>query len=633
MTRPAISYLSLIAAASFAPVVAMAQTAPSQPDQGQTVALENVVLSANRTAMEANRTGASVSVITEDDLARAGDQQLSEYLARLPGLGMVQNGPLGTKSDIRIRGAAGAMIAVYVDGVRVDDPTGIQVALDFGALTTADVGRIEVLRGSQSALWGSAAVGGVINITSRTAMKDGFSQSVALEAGSSNSRSARYALGFKDARLQASLNLTHLRTDGFSAYDQVPRLKDAERDGTEIARLSFGARYQLTETLAIGGNIFTQKTNGDLDDWGADNATNTHIRRETGARVFAEFETGATSHLIDVTRYRISRDIRDSWPSQFEGRRTGLSYQGTTAINPAFTLVYGADTSKEEASYSIMPRGTSSRISGVYVQGIYQPRDDLDISVTARQDHNSTFGNHTSGRLAVAWQASPDFTLRGVASTGYRAPSIYEQFGDVGLGIGPNADVTPEKSRSYEIGADYRLGNGARISGTLFQVSTDNALTYCGAWSVACQGTLLPGFSNMYENVAGTTRRRGLELEAAMPISAYADLGLAYTYIDTRTPSGDRLARVPRHDVTLSLSGDLSDQLSANASVTMVSGRWDFPTDQDSYTVVNAGMSYALTPETSASLRVENLFDEDYQTVPGYGTKGRAVYVGLRHNF
>lgn len=622
MSRQAVSLFALLAAAPLAFV---------HPAQSQEVLLDEVVLSAGRLPQAAKRTGVSISVVTAEDLQKAGDQQLSSYLSRLPGVSVVQNGPPGTLTDVRIRGAEPRYVAVYIDGIRVDDPTQPQVQFDFGALTTADIGRIEVLRGSQSALWGGSAIGGVINITTRRAQEDGLRQTVALEAGSYGTLRGSYNLAWRAGRAETSVTLSHLHSDGFSAYDTVPRNPALEPDGTRQTRLSFNTRYQVSDSLTLGASAFIQRSLTDTDNFGSDNLLNNAARKEAGLRFFGEFEAGNTSHVLDVTHYRVRRDVVDTvWGNNsFDGTRTGFSYQGTTRFSDALSLVYGADTMQEKATYSIMPAGLSTRVSGIFAQGVFQPMQGLDISTSVRVDHNSRFGRQPSGRLALAWAATPELTLRAAASTGFRSPSIYEQFGDTNQNLIGNAALTPEKSRSLEIGADYLLANGASFGATLFRINTANAIGYqmCPMdpfWNC------LPGTSNQYQNAAGTTRRQGFELAAQVPLAGRANLGLAWTYIDTRNPFGGRLARVPRNNLTLTLDGQLADRLDGQLAIRHVSGLIG---GTASYTVVGAGLRYELAPDTQLSLRIENLFDEQYQTINGYGTAGRSFYVGLNKSF
>lgn len=605
------------------------------PATAEVIDLEDIVVSANKTPVAAGRTGVSVSVVSEAELAAAGAEPLAAVLARVPGVSLAQSGPAGTQANLRIRGAEPRYVAVYIDGVRVDDPTGIAAEFDFGALSAADVARVEILRGSQSALWGGSAVGGVINITSRAALKDGLSQSVALEAGSYGTLAARYDLGWKTARQETSFTLSHRRSNGYSAFDTLPRNKALEPDGMKATRLGFATRYAVSDALAVGVSGFVQDTENDYDGFGAD-AANNQKRREFGARVFAEYSMGNSTHVLEATRYRVSRDqFAAGVPNgSFTGVRTGFAYKGTTEVSPRLTLVYGAETSEETAVNAALPAGGATRISGVWAQGLLRPTDAIDLSAALRYDHNSRFGSQPSGRFAFAWEVSPAVTLRGAAATGFRAPSLYEQFGDPRFTIAANGALTPEKSRSVELGADVTVGAGASFGVTLFQIHTSNAITYSSCPSGPPTWSCAPGTFNQYVNTPGTSKRRGVELSGRVALGQAADLSMGYTYVDARNPTGGRLLRVPRHSLNLTLDGRLTDRLSGSVSVMHAAGRpAEFGAVLADYTVVSAGLRYDLAADTQLSLRVDNLFDKDWQSVPGYGTSGRAVYLGLKKSF
>lgn len=630
MPNPASSLIALLAAA---PLLAVTPAF----GQDQPVLLDDITLSANRTPTEAARSGVSVTVVTAEELRKAGDRQLSSYLARLPGVSVTQNGPMGTTTNLRIRGADSRHIAVYIDGIRVDDPTGTGTAFDFGTLMSADVGRVEILRGSQSALWGSNAMGGVINIASLQGMEEGLHQSVALEAGSQGTASARYSFGQRTARSETSFNLTHARTDGFSAKDTLPRTPGAEKDGFEATRLSFSTRYQATENLSVGAAGFAQRSTYDYDYGGPNSAGDYFRRTENGLRLFADWETGNTTHSFNATSYRVTRKdhVTGVQSGLFKGGREGFSYQGTTTISQALSFVYGADTNRERGNFELIPGTVSTRVSGVFGQALWRPTDAFDLSLSLRRDDHSDFGGHSTGRLALAWQAAPGLTLRAAAATGYLAPSLYQRFGDPRWTIIANPALEPEKSKSIEVGLDYRMAGGASFGLTLFHIDTDNAIGYVPCPSGPPTWSCAPGTANFYANESGTTRRKGVELSAHVPVGARLGLGLAYTYTDARNPDDSPVARVPRHALNLSLDAELRDGLNASLSLAHVAGR---PADQYSgplmdYTVVNAGVSYDLSAATALSLRIENLLDKEYQILPGYGTSGRAAYIGLRHRF
>ncbi|MFM2355751.1 MAG: hypothetical protein RLZZ528_1487 [Pseudomonadota bacterium] len=607
----------LLLGTALAGIPAAAQDAP--------FALDAITVFANRTETELSRTGSSVTVVEEDEIEKVGTQPVAAYLASLPGVSLSTQGPVGNSATLRIRGADGRYLAVYVDGIRVSDPSAVTTSFDFGSLMTSDVGRIEVLRGSQSALYGGSAVGGVINITSKRPTVDGTRQTLSVEGGSYGTAALAYGLVQKQGALETSLNITQLHTDGYSAASS-----GTEADGADLTRLSFGARYQASETLAVGGNLFVQRIVQDYDGFDpvtflpAD-AANVQTRREAGARVFAEVTAGNTQHVFDVTAFDVGRDYDDLFGgSSYAGERLGFSWQATTDLSDALTLVYGADTMREEATYTNLPGGsTDTRTSGIYAQALWAVNGDLDVSATARVDDHSAFGTFTTGRVAVAYRPSDSLTIRAAAARGFRAPSIDELYGDYSafFFVG-NQNLKPEESMSYELGAEYALGNGGTVALTAFRLEVDNL--------IATNAT----FSSL-ENVAGTSVRQGVEFGASVPVTDRVSLTAAYAYTDARRADGTRLGLVPRHDLTLGVEGRVSDRLTAGLTIKHQADRLDDfgAAPLPDFTVVNASASYDLGADAEVVLRAENLFDETYELSNGYATAGRSVYVGFKQSF
>ena len=573
MTRPSRSFVFQLS-----PVAALMLGTAPMAAQAQVMDLDEITVSANLTPTEISRSGSAVSVVTREDLEKQGDVMLVDFLARLPGVTMTRNGGPGTSTSVRIRGAGPEYVAVYVDGVRIDDPASLQVQSDLGHFSTGDISRIEVLRGSQSALYGGSAVGGVINITTLGAETDGFSQSAAVEAGSFDTFSGRYGLAYRDDRFEASLNVSRTQTNGFSAHEPFPGAPGLEDDGFDSNRLSFSARYQVSDDLALGLSAFAQDSENEYDDFGAD-ADNLQKREERGGRLFAEYAVGRTVHEFSVESYDLERRFfapRGTPAGTFEGKRLALRYTGTTEIADNATVIYGADTTEEEATI----RGTGpndTRISGAFVQGLWAPTRDLDLSASVRVDENSNFGNFWSGRFAAAWQVADGLTLRGAIARGFRAPSLNEQLGNPVFSIAPNPGIEPEDSLSYELGAQYEFATGATIGANLFRLDIDNAITYCqlpgGFFGPPCPAPGPAGFTNQYQNIAGTSQRQGIEVNASIDLTDRHDLTGVYTYTDARDPSGTRLGRVPFHDLSLSVGSQWTDTLRSNVSLTHVAGR------------------------------------------------------------
>jgi vitamin B12 transporter len=589
--------------------------------------LGTIVVSPNRTPTEINRTGTSVSVITEDDIRAAGDVPVVDLLQRLPGVTFTQNGPFGNAANLRIRGADQRYVAVYIDGIRVADPSLTQTGFDFGSLLSSDIARIEVLRGSQSALYGGSAVGGVVSITTRRATEEGFYQEAAAEAGSYGTIGGSYGFAYKSGRFDAALSISSLYTDGFSAASA-----GTEDDGARATRFNLNAGYELTDSLYIGFAGFYQDTWQEYD--GFDPVTfvltdldNEQDRREAGARIYAEYDAGATVHTFEITGYGVDRDFDESGvQSSFEGRRIGAGWTATTEVSSDLALVYGIDAYEERARYTNIRSGEESIADiGAYVQSLWSPTDTLDVTASYRYDDNNDYGGFDTGRIAVAWRPAPGTTVRGAIATGFRAPSLDELYGDYPLfGFVGNPALEPEESESYEIGIEQEFANGAILSATLYRLNIDNLINF--QFGVPTS-TLV--------NLPGQSVRQGVEIGGTLPIGDRVSLNLAYTYIDAQDPSGGQLTLIPKHDLVVGVEAEVTDRLTAEFSIQYVADRLgDFPVaPMDDYTLANANFTYDLGEGRAAYLRVVNIFDEDYELVPGYNTSGQAFYVGLRATF
>ncbi|WP_162798925.1 TonB-dependent receptor plug domain-containing protein [Paracoccus indicus] len=603
---PLLSRLCL-ATALTAPCIAAAQEAP--------VMLPPIIMSANQTASQPGRTGADVQIVTREDLHRDGTTRLVDYLATLPGVSVTSNGGFGTQSTLRLRGLPTQYVKVLVDGIDVSDPSAPQIRFDAGAMLTGDIARIEVLKGPQSALYGSEAIGGVVSITTLDADRQGLHQQAGVEYGSNNSTRLSYGVQAANDTQRAALTVQHYETDGFSVADENDG--NTEDDGARATRVTLSASQDLTPALTVGVAGFWQKTRVDTDgDFPVlvDNADRSAgIMR--GARVFADYTMGATEHGLSVQRSETSRqETFGGFTYPYEGERTEYAYDGSTLVGQDVTLAWGASHSDER----FQGDATDARYltNSLYAEAQWVATPDLDIALSARHDHNSQFGGKETGRLAIAWRATDSITLRGQHGSGYRAPSPYELYAT----WGGNPDLTPETAIGTEIGLDYAPTADSSFGVTLFRTKINNLIDYS-----------LDDFD--YQQITGDSRTQGIELTGETAITDRIRLSGNLTYTDTRDPNGDPLNCVPERSATLRVAGDLDTATRASLQAVYQDGLLDDGSEMPSFTVLNAQIERDLTPTTTGYLRVENLLDREYQVLEGYGTSDRAIFAGLRASF
>jgi vitamin B12 transporter len=609
--------------AALAPALLFPAIAPAQ----SVFDLDEIVFSVNATETEQNRVGNSVTVITEEDLEATGDLQLTDYLARLPGVTLTQNGPQGGTADVRIRGARGRYISVYVDGILVTDPSGTVIAYeDFGGLTTGSIRRIEVLRGSQSALYGGTAVGGVINISTiaGTSSAEGTAQTLGIEAGSYDTYALSYGLTQRTGPLTLSFGIDHTRSDGFSAAEE--NTGNTEPDGFDRSRLSFGANFEVNDALTIGFNGFVEDGSTEFDEFGPiDGTPDESSSRETlGVRLFVEWQQGRWSHDVAFSSYAIERtSLGNGATSVFNGERLSFDYVGSVEASNVLSLSFGLNAQREEATYANVSGGIAKVDTfGAFAEAIWSPTTDFDLTATLRGDDHESFGKQNTGRLAFAWRPRASTVVRGAVGTGYRAPSIDELFGNYpSSNFVGSPRLVPEESLSAELGFEHSLANGARLSGTIFRLDIENLVTY----QSGTPATLV--------NTPGTSKRRGYELAAALPLNDSMILTGAYTRTIARTAQRAPLQLVPEHDIALGLDAEWGNGWSSNVTAKRVIGSFEGSAFLKDYTILNGSIGYEIVDGIETYLRVHNLTNEEYQTRRGYGTSDRAFYVGLRSRF
>ncbi|GAA0285388.1 TonB-dependent receptor [Rhodovulum strictum] len=577
----------------------------------QSLLLDEITASASLVPIEINRTGTTVETLDGADIA-AGGLSIGQTLALLPGVSITANGGLGATSTLRLRGLGGSYIGVRIDGMDMTDPSSTQTAFNFGTLIAGMPDRIEVLKGTQSALYGSNAVAGVVDITTWRPDAPGFSGRANVEAGSFDTRAATVNLGQKGERGEVALTFSRLTSEGFSA-----RTSDTEKDGFDQTQLVLFAAYDVTDELRIGFSALYSDGTSDYDRSTVD-PTGKIDQTRRGLRSFAEFATGAVEHQFALSWVETDRFDAGGFTERFVGERTRIDYLGRMDLGTDLTLAFGADWTEEKAALDADRYEADSAAAFGELQYAVSPA--LDLALSLRHDSHSDFDNQLSGRAALAWRVQDDLILRAVVGTGYRAPSLYERFGPFG-----STTLQPEKSRSAEIGIEKRFGPESFVKATLFHTEIDDLIDFDFGTST-------------YNQVPGTTTSKGIELSGRHAVSDRVALFGAYTYTDAANPGG-RMVRVPRHDLSLGVEAGLTDRLDAQIGIQAVADRTDTnawplgPSGIADYTLVNLGLSYAVTDRAQAYLRVENLFDQSYEPVRGYNGAGRAVFVGLRASF
>lgn len=614
--------------------------------------LETVVVTATRTAQPLERTGGSLSIITADTLKAQQTLAVSDALERTPGLTVVRNGGPGQTTTIGLRGAAAGQTLFLIDGVRINDPSTVDGQAILGDLFVNDIERIEILRGPQSTLYGSDAIGGVIDILTRRGGAAPFALRASAEGGSFDTyrlnAGANGTLGEFD--YGAAVNWLH--TNGISAADS--RNGNTEPDGTNNLGASVNTRYTVSPLLSFDLRGYYTRARTDFDDnfpppnfQVADSPVftiDTLLAGYAGANV-ALFD----GHWHNRFAYIGSHSDRDTFDSPFfqplhedfffRGEAQRFEYQGVVDLDADNQITFGAETERTaiKSAFAGVP-GTNGRkrISGYYAQGQTTLFSQLTLTGGVRYDNDDEFGGHTSVKFAGAWTPNDGATvLRANYADGFKAPSLFELFSEFS---NPLAALKPETARGWEAGADQSLFDGRILTRiAYFERRTGNLIDFFSCFGVVSPACALRSTSGGFFFNVGRTRTRGLELEAAAKPTDTLSLSANYTFMTAiDEDSHTDLARRPHITGSVQIQWAPLPDWSVGASVIYTGRRFDGAggfTPLASHTTANLYASHTLNEHLELFARIENLSDAQYEPVAGFGAPGRAVFGGIRATY
>jgi vitamin B12 transporter len=632
--RNAISVLAILAASGAAPALA------------QDLDIGEVVVTANKTPTEKSKVGSTVTVITKKDIDKESKATLNDYLTLVPGMNVSSPGGMGQESSLSLRGADKKYIKTLFNGIDISDPTSTQVQTPYQNLLIGGIGSVEVLKGSQSTLYGSDAIAGVIGISTLTGIEPGIHQEISGEGGSFGTWRGGYSLSGADDTGKAALGIYGLDTAGISAAlaNGVPAVDSnpshLERDGFQDFNINFAGEKQITDYFSVFGAALYINAKGDYDDSGnppTDNTFNRFDTQQKAARLGFNLDLldGRLKNTFAVQASQIDRGLNSvsifgPYDADFRGERTKAEYQGSFEASRWLTLQYGADYERQSA-HATDNFGTDTNesfsIGGLWGQAVVSPVENLTLTAGLRHDEHSEFGGHTTYRLTGSYSL-PDYGTRFHSSygTGFRSPSLYELYDP----FAGNSALRPEESKSFDIGVEQTFLDGRFVGDvTYFMLDTDNLIDYDYTTS-------------RYVQLPGTTHRNGVEVSLSWAATSWLDLGASYTYTHTRQPDGERRPRIPEHDFAIAATVRPAEKWAVTGVVHTVLNTVDrispsFGTfvnvPLDDYVLVDAKVSYKPTEATEIYLRGENLLDQKYEVVKGYGTPGLGVFAGFKATF
>jgi len=614
------------------------------PDESDT---QQFTITATRIETPVEQVATSTTVISRQQIEESKAGFVSDVLREVPGIDVVKSGGPGGSTAVFIRGAKPEHTLVLIDGVEANDPFTPGRRFDLGNLSTENIERIEVIRGPQSTLYGSDAIGGVINIITRKG-KGAPSGYVSAEAGSFGTFRESAGISGSGALIDYSLAVSRLDTGGISQADSRMagnHERDAYHDTTFSGRLGWTPceKFRLDLTTRL------DYSSGDLDNFGGpfgDDPNYTFRNREIFSRL-----QGTWSLLDDrwesklgVSFTDISRDYDnptdkthplDSLFSKYRGQLVKFDWQNDFYLADWNTLTFGLETEQEagkDHSVSMSSFGPfvedisrkTARTNSAYLQDRINVDDRWITTLGVREDDHEQFGSKVTYHVASSYLCPCTGTrLKATYGTGFKAPTLYQLFSPYG-----NPDLQPEESTGWDVGVEQSLcEDRVTVGATYFKNEFKNLIDFG------------PMFT--YINV-GKAQTKGVETSLTYRPASNVSVRATYTRTSTEDESnGKALLRRPRNKAGLDVNWQPCKSTNLNLAVARVGPRTDmdfnaFPAARvklDSYTLVNLAATHDFSKTVQVFGRVENLLDERYEEVFGYGTAGIGVYGGVRVRF
>lgn len=652
----------------FSPLLSAFAQDIAMADQSEVIEAPDVVVSATKTPIPAKQVTSAVEVITGEEMQQRKTRTVAEALRWASGLAVFQSGGLGTAVDVRMRGGTPEQTLVLIDGAIVNSAT--IGTYDFAHLTSDNIERIEILRGSQSMLWGSDAMGGVINITTKRG-RDKPNVSAFAEYGSFNTIREGGGLSGKKGPIDFSGSITRLDTAGFSAINY--RRGAAERDGyhnwqgslrlgadlPKDGRLDFSFRW-LDGIVHFDGFAFNPVTfaSDPADVFGARSRSTQHVFAGNYAQPITAWWSQkltlsrTTDNLVSdggaVERNPVTGTtglVGFPFRSQIETTSNRIEWQHNFQVGKPLLLTAGYQFREQKGDNRDLLTNTTTFENKTLSSHAGFGEAQLNLwdrvfgTAGIRQDEYNVFGSATTYRVTGGYLHQETGTkFRGSYSTGFRAPTINQLFFP---GFG-NPNLQPEKSQALDAAIEQALpGDRGSISVGYFWTRYRNLILSVFD-PVVCTA---PGSFGFCAQNVGLARAEGVEVTTKLKLYRDArwiknlDLHIQYTYAATRditSGSDSRLPKWPLHQISTVISYQPVEGLLANLEGRYVGERFGNVGNSNatpSFVVWNLSASYDVTKSVQAYIRLDNIFNEKYEETLFFGTPIRSIFGGVRINY
>lgn len=599
---------------------------------------DEVVVSANRFEQPISSILAPVTVVTREDIDHWQSNTVIDVLRRLPGVDIAQNGGMGQQSSLFIRGTESRHVLVLIDGVRLNQ-AGISGSSDMSQIPISLVQRIEYIRGARSAVYGSDAIGGVVNIITRSD-NDGTTLNAGIGShGYQNYNGSTQQKIGENTTVTAAGAYTYTKGFDIGAKGFSGDRKQPDKDGFLSKALWLGVEHQFSSDITAYARAYGYDNRTDYEAY-YDKHTNSQV--DTRKLYSRTYETGLKYHndkysTILMGSYGTTKDYNyDPKYGQYgkfsnldESKQYNLQWGNSYHLEKG-NISAGIDyqrQSVEPSSYTMISEKQTLNNTGVYLTGQYALVNSVVAEAAVRSDHHSEFNWHTTWQSGLSWEFYEGYKLVGSYATAYKAPNLSQLYAHV---VSPswstigNPNLKPEESKQWEIGVEGKTGP------LFWQLNTyhndiNNLISYDNGYPIAS-----------YENI-GKAEIKGLEWVGELDTGIFHHQ-VTYQYIDPRDKeTNEVLLRRAKQQVKYQLDWDIYD-VDMGVTYQYIGSRYDKMGNGQRTKVGGVSLwdltaAYPITSHLTIRGKIANMFDKDYETAYGYRTAGREYFLTGSYNF
>ena len=576
---------------------------------------QEIVVSANRVAQPENIVMAATTIIDREAIRVSQAQSLIELLSGQPGMHLAQSGGLGAQTSLFMRGTESDHTLILIDGAQITTGTGASGRIEVIPLDQIE--RIEIVRGPRSSVYGSEAIGGVLNIITSSVVDPGLSGNLSVTVGSQDSNNTNLGLQGGNESTTLTLNLSHHQTDGVNSRESG----SADDDGFENDTLALSLNHQFNNRISFATNYSRFDSSSDYDDGKVD------IESQQFSAGFSVALTNAWNSSIRIERFKEENEDMSAFGiTQSESENNKINWHNTLVLNSANQFSFGLDHLEQEleyASFGAVQSDTSRDNDGAY--GIYLLDSALaDLTLSLRHDDNERFGNETTGSIALGKDLNQNVRAWVSYGTAFKAPNLidlYVNFPSFFFFSNPN--LQPETSENIELGLQIQA-LGAAWEFNAFSNDINDLITTDATFTSLAN--------------AQKARINGLEVSVDTLLAGWY-LNADLTILDHENQSTNQeLLRRPNQTLAINIAREFGD-FDLALKVLAQSDHHDIdpmtfaPSMVGGFATTDVVLGYRLSETMSLRLRVGNVLDKDYQFVDGFYTLGRTTQLAFNYNF